>query len=343
MSASYGRRLAAPLLVLSALLATAPAPAARQEPPDFNEWLKNLIDEAGGRGYSRDLLDETLANLEPLPRVIDRDRSQAELVVTFDKYNASHVSRQMVTRGRQLRQQHRRLLARIEREYKVQPRFVLAVWGMETRYGRIMGGTPIFQALATLAWEPRRSDFFRGELFDALTIASKKYIEPSRMKGSWAGAMGHPQFMPSSYLRHAVDFDRDGRRDIWSSTADALGSIANYLKAYGWNGAQTWGREVRVSAEVLARIQEAIPRRTAGNCYAMRDMTERVPLDRWRDLGVRRADGKPLPRANLDAALVAVDGGARHFLVYGNYDTILGYNCAKHYALTVALLADRLN
>jgi membrane-bound lytic murein transglycosylase B len=140
-------------------------------------------------------------------------------------------------------------------------------------------------------------------------------------------------------LKHAVDFDRDGRRDIWTSTGDALGSVANYLKGYGWNGEETWGREVRITADQRARITEAIPKRTEG-CYAMRNMTERRPLADWRRLGVRRADGGPLPRADVSAGLV--DVGERAFLVYPNYDAILGYNCAHYYALTVALLADRL-
>ena len=221
----------------------------------------------------------------------------------------------------------------------MQRRFLLALWGMETRYGRVTGNTPVFQALATLAWEPRRATYFRGELFNALTMVQRGHIDAPSMTGSWAGAMGQTQFMPSSYLTYAVDFDGDGRRDIWKSTGDALGSIANYLKGFGWNSDETWGREVKVSAAVREEIARTIPRRTEG-CYAVRNMTERRPLAEWQKLGVRLTNGRALPRAAIRAGLV--DVGERTFLVYPNYDAILAYNCAHYYALTVALLSDRL-
>ena len=309
------------------------------QPLPFDEWLQALLEEARQRGYSEEVLRSALGGIQPLERVIQNDRTQAELTPGFDRYLASHVNNAVVRRGRELGRLHRTLLGRIAGRYRVQPRFLLAIWGMESRYGRATGGIPIFQALATLAWEPRRAAFFRGQLFDALAIVSRGYIDAVSMKGSWAGAMGQAQFMPSSYLEHAVDFDGDGRRDIWSSKADALASIANYLKAYGWLAEQTWGREVTLPDGVRERVADAVPMRTAG-CYAMRNMTERVPLARWRELGVRRLDGGPLPDAGIDAGLV--DTGTRQFLVYANYDAILGYNCAHYYALSVALLADRL-
>lgn len=313
-----------------------PAPV---EPPPFDDWLGALLAEARERGYSEQLLKETLSGVEPIERVIQSDRSQAELMPGFERYLSSRVTRTVVRRGRDLARQHRTLLRRISAKYGVQPRVLVAIWGIETRYGRVTGRVPVFQALTTLAWEPRRADFFRRELFDALTIVSNGYIEADRMKGSWAGAMGQTQFMPSSYLKHAVDFDGDGDRDIWSSTGDALASIASYLKAYGWKNETTWGREVRVSSAAGERIAAAVPMRSTG-CYAIRNMTERVPLSRWRELGVTRADGGPLPKANVSAGLVKTD--SRQFLVYDNYDAILGYNCAHYYALSVALLADRL-
>lgn len=335
--------LLAGLLATAAVATPAVAPVTRQDPlavpPPFDEWLQALIREARDRGYPEKLVQDTLAGMEPLQRVIRNDRSQAELAVGFERYFASRVTRAIVRRGRALATRHRSLLRRIQSEHEVQPRFLLAIWGIETRFGGNMGRTPIFQALATLAWEPRRSDFFRDELFDALTIASKGYIKPSQMKGSWAGAMGHPQFMPSSYLKHAVDFDRDGQRDIWTSTGDALASIANYLKSYDWTDDETWGREVKVSPAVRERIATTVDRRTEG-CYAMRNMTEHMPLRRWQELGVTNIAGKALPAADVDAALVETD--SRAFLVYRNYDALLRYNCAHYYALTVALLSDRL-
>jgi membrane-bound lytic murein transglycosylase B len=326
------------------LILVVTATVAGQEPVadaarPFDEWLQEFIAEARDRGYGDDLIARTLAGLEPLPRVITSDRSQAELVVGFERYYRTRVTSTFVRRGRELARQHSELLDRIEDEYDVQRRFIVAIWGIETRYGRVTGRTPVFQALATLAWEPRRSDFFRGELFNALSMVSRGHIDAKSMTGSWAGAMGQPQFMPSSYLKFAEDFDRDGRRDIWRSTPDALASIANYLDEWGWDDEYTWGREVRIPPEARERIAEETTRRTEG-CFAMRSMTERIPLDEWRRLGVRRADGGPLPDGDVKAGLVETD--TRTFLVYDNYDAILRYNCAHYYALTVALLADQI-
>ena len=318
--------------------ATAQVPVSGQPEP-FDRWLSSLMAEARVRGFGERLLNDTLAGLEPLPRVITSDRTQAEVLVTFDRYLASRVTPVVVRRGRQLADEHARVLRNIERTYDVQGRFIVAIWGIETRYGRVTGNTPVFRALATLAWEPRRSAFFRGELFDALTMAQKGEVEPSSMTGSWAGAMGQAQFMPSSYLKYAVDFDGDRRRDIWRSTPDALASVANYLKGYGWDGDRTWGREVLVPGAARETIAAGVAVRTDG-CSAMRAMTERLPLARWQQLGVRRTNGAALPRVDVEAALLHV--GERSFLVYPNYDGLLRYNCAHNYALTVAALADRL-
>jgi membrane-bound lytic murein transglycosylase B len=339
-------RMVAPLL--AALLLTTPILAQQEAPPaptdvnapvPFDVWLEGVTAEARERGFSDTLVDSTLAGLQPLTRVIASDRSQAELVVGFNRYLQSHVTTAMVRRGRLVARQNRTLLTRIEAKYDVQRRFLLSIWGMETRYGAVTGRTPVFQALATLAWEGRRADFFKDELFNALTMVSKGYIDAPTMTGSWAGAMGQPQFMPSSYLKYAEDFNKDGRRDIWKSTGDALASIANYLKEFGWDDDETWGREVRVTAAVRARVKEQIPQRTEG-CYAKRNMTERKPLTEWQKLGVRLKNGQPLPRSSIKAGLVETD--ERSFLVYDNYDAILEYNCAHYYALTVAMLSDQL-
>jgi len=326
-------------MALACASAGAPQELRPEAPPPFADWLRELIAEARDRGYGDDLIDQTIAHLDPLPRVITNDRSQAELVVGFERYYRTRVTAPFARRGRELARTHRRLLDRIEDRYGVQRRFIVAIWGIETRYGRVTGSTPVFQALATLAWEPRRADFFRGELFDALTMVSRGHIDARSMTGSWAGAMGQPQFMPSSYLKYAEDFDRDGRRDIWRSTADALASIANYLAEWGWDDERTWGREVRITPEVRERLGEATTRRTEG-CFAMRNMTERLPLGDWQRLGIRRADGTALPTIDVMAGLVDTD--TRSFLVYPNYDALLRYNCAHYYALTVALLADQL-
>jgi membrane-bound lytic murein transglycosylase B len=313
-------------------------PPAAPEPPPFDDWLSDLVVEAQARGFSDKLIDDTLTGLEPLPRVIQSDRAQAELNPGFSRYLSSRLTPLMVRRGREQARKHQAVLRQVESQFDVQRRFLVAIWGLETRFGGNTGRTPVFRALATLAWEPRRSAFFRGELFDAMTMVSRGHIDAPSMTGSWAGAMGQTQFMPSSYLKYAVDVDGDGRRDIWRSTADALGSIASYLKGYGWTREHTWGREVELSGADRSAVA-AVPRRSQG-CYAIRNMSERVPLVAWQKMGVRNLDGSALPTADLSAGLV--DVGERQFLVYPNYDAILGYNCAHYYALTVALLADRL-
>ena len=317
-----------------------PAPGVAVDAPlSFDQWLTALTEEARGKGFSDGLIEDTLAGLQPLVRVIQSDRSQAELNPGFTRYASARLTPVMINRGRELLVHHKTLLERAEKQFGVQPRFLVAFWGIESRYGRIQGSTPVFQALATLAWEPRRATYFRSELFNALTMVQRGHIEADTMTGSWAGAMGQTQFMPSSYLRFAVDFDGDDRRDIWKSTPDTLASMANYLKGFGWKNDETWGREVMISADAQEAIARTIPKRTEG-CYAQRNMTEPRPLAQWQKLGVRKTDGRALPQVDIEAGLV--DVGERKFLVYSNYDAIIGYNCAHYYALTVGLLADRL-
>lgn len=318
---------------------TASSDVVVETPESFDVWLGRLIDEARARGFSNDLIRQTLLGLQPLPQVIRSDRNQAELNPGFTRYLSSHLPPSLVQQGRSMVQQHAALLDQLESRFGVPASMIVAIWGMETRYGRVTGRTPIFRALATLAWEPRRADFFRGELFQALMMVDRGYIDAASMTGSWAGAMGQTQFMPSSYMTYAVDYDGDGHRDIWRSTPDALASIANYLKGWGWTGDRSWGREVRVPADAQAYVAEFIPRRTEG-CYAQRNMTERVPMSVWRDIGVTNVDGTPVPAADVVAGLV--DVGERKFLVYPNYDAILGYNCAHYYALTAAILAEQI-
>jgi membrane-bound lytic murein transglycosylase B len=329
-------RLAALLLATTLL---APQQTAVEPPSQpFEEWLQGLIAEAHTRGYSDQLIDATLTGLTPIPRVVERDSSQAEFTITLERYFQTRVTPRIIRLGRQHAMEDATLLRRIRMQYGVSPGVVLAIWGMESHYGQFTGAYPVFQALATLAYEPRRADFFRNELFKALSIVQSGFIDAKTMTGSWAGAMGQPQFMPSSYLDYAVDFDKDGLRDIWHSKADTLASIASYLKSRGWEPGQTWGREVKVSARAREAIAD-IPARDAG-CSAKRLMTERRSLDVWSAAGVRLKSGAALPQSDVPASLVEV--GGRSFLVYPNYETILDYNCAHLYALSVAMLADRL-
>ena len=330
------------LLVTAALLILMGAPVAPQEPdsrPPFPDFVEGLKTDALARGVSAAVVERALTGLEPSPTVIERDQTQAEVVLSVDQYLGRRLTRPLVRTARQMTVRHKTLLTKISTAYGVPSRVIVSIWGLESNFGRFSGVRPTIQALATLAWEGRRGAFFRGELIDALTVVDKGYIGLEALKGSWAGAMGQPQFMPSSYLKFAEDFDADGDRDIWASSPDVFASIANYLRAHGWVAGRTWGREVRLPAGGFDALAERVGRRTEG-CRAEREMTVPLPLAKWQMLGVRTATGRALPRADLEASLIHT--GRQTFLVYGNYQALLEYNCAHSYALAVALLSDRL-
>src|SRR5581483_7882253 len=236
--------------------------------------------------------------------ILERDRSQAETVFSLEHYLARRLTPKVIATGRDAFARHRELLEEVGDAYAVPARIIAAIWGVESNYGRFSGVRPTVAALATLAWDPRRSTFFRGELFAALEILDRGDIELANLKGSWAGAMGQVQFMPSSYLSYAEDFDGDGRRDIWSTPADVFASIANYLLGHGWHSGESWGREVKVPAAALRKIRADIGRRN-GSCQATRDMTVPLPLSKWESLGVRLSSGRPLPKSDPDASLVS--------------------------------------
>ena len=308
--------------------------------PTFTDWLGALRDEALTRGIKAEVVDAAFAGIEePLPVVLERDRAQAEVVETLETYLSKRITRTAIRNGRDGLARHRAMLRKISTKYGVSPAVIVGVWGFESNFGRFSGVRPTVAALATLAWDPRRSTLFRSELFGALEILNRGDIELAKMRGSWAGAMGQPQFMPSSYLKFAEDFDGDGHRDIWSSPGDVFASIANYLKAHGWQAGARWGREVKIAPDVAARIAAEVGRRN-GTCQATRNMSASLPLAAWTKLGVLSVDGRPLPAAAVDAALVS--GTSRQFLVYANYDALLEYNCAHAYALGVGLLADAI-
>ena len=325
--------------ILVASIALAAGAGVRTQERPFADWLAALRVEAAAAGIGAATLDRALTGLEPLPIVVERDRGQAELTLSLDDYFARRLTRPTVRLAREMRRKHARVLGRIQKAYAVPPEVLVSVWGLESNFGRFSGTRPTIAALATLAFDERRPALFRRELIDALRIIDRGDIEIEKMKGSWAGAMGQPQFMPSSYLKYAVDFDKNGRRDIWSSLPDVFASTANYLKDCGWLPGRTWGREVRLPAGLAEGFPEVAPARTAG-CEAFRQMSEPLPLDRWRTLGVRTKAGGRLPSATFGASLL--HAGSHDYLVYGNYEALLAYNCAHAYALSVALLADRI-
>ncbi|MHA1114332.1 MAG: lytic murein transglycosylase, partial [Alphaproteobacteria bacterium] len=264
----------------------------------------------------------------PIPRVIELDRRQPEFTLTLKQYLDRVVPATRVAKGRAKLRENQALLDEVGARFGVQPRFIVALWGIETDFGRVDGGFPVVAALATLAHDGRRSAYFRKELLNALHILEEGHIAPAAMKGSWAGAMGQSQFMPSSFRRFAVDYDGDGRRDIWRTRADVFASAANYLARSGWKGDQTWGRAVRPP--------DGFDAATAG-------LKVRRGLRDWQRLGVRRADGSDLPSRNLAASVLFPAGPqGPAFVVYENFRVILKWNRSNYFALAVGLLADRI-
>ena len=294
----------------------------------FAEWLGAFKREARAKGISQTTIDTALAGVEPIPRIIELDRRQAEFTQTFWSYIDRRVTEQRLTRGKEVLARYSSVLAEIERRYGVQRRFLIAFWGLESNYGQYTGDFSVVGALATLAYDPRRSELFREQLLGALRIIDQGHISADRMKGSWAGAMGHVQFLPTTFARYAVDFDGDRRKDIWTSVPDALASAANYLAALGWQGDRTWGREVRLPP---------------GFPLDQADLNIRKPLAAWSSLGVTRIDGGVLPQVDINGAIV-LPGGHRGpaFLVYDNFHSTLRWNRSILYAISVGHLADRL-
>ena len=329
--------------IAAALLLVAGPGGAAEDPVSFETWLGDVRAEGLKRGINEATLGKALSGLKPVERIIRRDRNQPEFKQGFGEYLTIRVSDKAVVWGREAFATNRALLNEVGRKYGVQPRIIVSIWGMESRYGRHLGNEPVIASVATLAYDVRRSRFYREQLFSALLMVDKGYIELENMKGSWAGAMGQSQFIPSSYLRFAVDYDGDGRRDIWRSKADVFASIANYLARHGWRSDEKWGRAVTLPEGFGATLKRLLVKSDRGCPRGVRCLTAKKPLTQWQSLGVRRAGGADLPKADIAGALVLPDGpGGRAFLVYDNYRAVLGYNYAHHYALAVGMLADRL-
>ena len=295
---------------------------------EFSSWLEELRQEARTNGISESTLHEALDNLDPIPRVIELDRRQPEFTQTFWRYLDSRVTEKRIERGRTLLKKHKGLFDTIERRYGVQPRFLVAFWGLETNFGDYLGSFSVIGSLATLAHDPRRSDFFRSELLAALSIIDDGHISAANMLGSWAGAMGQPQFMPSTFVRYAVDGDSDGRQDIWHTLPDVFASAANFLSESGWQGDKTWGREVKIPSDFNLELTGKKVKKT---------------LAAWQNLGVRKITDQDLPKVDIEASLILPAGHAGPaFLVYNNFHTILRWNRSDFYAIAVGYLADRI-
>jgi membrane-bound lytic murein transglycosylase B len=296
---------------------------------DFSTWLNGVRDDAKAMGIRESTLDLALAGIEPIPRVIELDRRQPEFTLTFKQYLERVVNDRRARIGKRKLAEHRDLLNEISSKYRVQPRFIIALWGIETDFGRITGGFPVVASLATLAHDGRRSKFFRKELMLALQIIDQGHIASKKMIGSWAGAMGQNQFMPSSFHAYAVDHDGDGNKDIWGTLPDVFASIANYLSRSGWRDDQTWGRPASVPRTFKANLTGRKLRKT---------------LSEWQILGVRKADGSDLPTRDLEASIISPEKNSLEpvFIAYHNYRVILRWNRSDYFAIAVGTLSDRL-
>jgi len=322
------------VLIACAFLSGLVSPAVAQVQPfemqrqPFDEWLSEFAMEAARSGISAQTIQKALTGLTPDESVVELDQKQPESTITFEKYASNILSPQRIEKGRELYQENKSALSIIGARYGVPPQYIIALWGIESAYGTNGGNYEVIQSLATLAYEGRRAEFFRKELMEALHLLDEEKMDPSFLVGSWAGAMGQSQFMPSTFRRYAVDHDGDGKRDIWENEADIFASIASYLAAEGWKPNQGWGREVTMHWPIS---QEEM------------GLEMRHALAKWSQLGVRTMKRKPLPNVSLAASLIQPDGPeGRSFLVYDNFRALMRWNRSTYFATTVGLLADQI-
>jgi membrane-bound lytic murein transglycosylase B len=327
------------LLITSNLIYAEKSPLNEE---GFAKYVIELKAEALTKGFSQTLIDSSFSQVKFHKRAVKADRSQPENVETLDTYLPKRVPKWTVDKARTLYKKNQVLLTSIGEKYSVQPRFIVALWGLETGFGNNTGGYNVVSALSTLAYEGRREVFFKKQLFAALTILDEGHISSSDMKGSWAGAMGQNQFMPTSFLAYAVDGDGDGKKDIWTNQADIFASMANYLQKEGWNDELTWGRQVKLPSNFDTSL--AIPRNTGSRKKWLKAWADtEKSLSQWQALGVRRSDGTNLPKVDINAALVFPDGeNGRVYLAYDNYKSLMHWNLSYYFVSSVGHLSDHI-
>lgn len=294
---------------------------------NWNEWVAQIRTEALQQGILPQIFDEAFAGIhEPSHQIKGLLRSQPEHRLTFLKYRNTRVDDYRIVMGRKAYKKNQAVLEAIAKQYGVNPCFIVSFWGMETSYGTYMGNFPVVKALATLAYDSNRPDFFHKELLIALRILNEGHVALSDFKGEWAGASGQPQFLPSSWVKYAVDYDGDGRKDIWKSKSDVFASIANYMKQNGWKSGEPWAIQVKLPSKFDMTLEGKA---------TVKSVSE------WNAMGVRTEDGKPLPYQNLQGSIVQPLGGPT-FLIFPNYRMILHYNNSIYYAGSVGYLADKI-
>ncbi|MCW8327529.1 lytic murein transglycosylase [Photobacterium sp. SDRW27] len=296
----------------------------------FDEYVLGLKVEAREKGISESIINSAFEGIKFTERAVKADKNQPEKKLTLDEYIPKAVPDWKVKQANQLYREHKTALDKIGKQFGVQPRFIVALWGVESNFGRLMGNYNVIEALSTLAYEGRREAFFRKQVMAALEILDEGHIAPKDMKGSWAGAMGQPQFMPTSFLTFAVDGNNDGRKDIWKTEADVFASAANYLSKSGWDDEYTWGRQVKLPSNVNDSL------------FGVEKEKGRS-LAEWQKLGVRKLNGQSLPNVDIQAWLIQPDDNhGRAYLIYGNYQALLKWNRSHYFALAVSHLADRI-
>ncbi|MDQ2042640.1 lytic murein transglycosylase [Pseudoalteromonas sp. 20-92] len=328
------------IVILCGVCLSSPVIAKTQA--DFQDYLANLKQEAIAKGYEAKLIDDAFATATYKEKVVSADKNQPEVKETLETYLPKRVPQWKIDRARKLYAENKEVLEKVAKEFGVQARFIVALWGLESNFGTIQGGHNVISSLVTLAFDGRREALYKRQLWAALDILKSGHITLDKFKGSWAGAMGQTQFMPTSFNAYAVDYNNDGRKDIWTTKEDAFASIANYLKQEGWNDSLTWGRQVQLPENFDSKFVLVRGTKTRKQWLEYWNDSERSLAD-WQALGVRKADGSDLPNVDVRAALVMPDDiNGRMYLAYDNYKVFMHWNRSYYFATSVGYLSDRI-
>src|SRR5210317_4194 len=314
----------------------------------FDNWKIQVIENAPQYNLDKNFVKALVQDYQVNKRVIENDKCQPEFTLTFSEYIDKKISKLRIKNGINKYNKYSNLLQNIKQVYNVQPRFIISIWGLETAYGEITGNYPVIESLLTMSYDERRRRYFTKELYNSFKILNEGHIDIANFKGSWAGAMGQNQFMPSSFLNYAQDFNQDGKKNIWTDVEDSLASIARYLQGVGsnkWDPNYTWGREVLPPENIKDLEKDLFIVREKG-CLALKRLSKKLPLSDFRAMNFKKLDGDRVDNLSIDSYLLRMgrqNDDCRYFIVYDNYLNILSYNCSNYYALSVGLLSDQIN